>query len=166
MTTTLDVQGSVVQNSLENEENSERSAALKRKLSSENNGGRCKVSKRKDYISWDEYFMAVAFLSAQRSKDPSSQVGACIVNGDKKIVGIGYNGMPNGCSDDILPWDREADNELDTKYPYGKNAPFNVIIRPRGGSWGQGGTLTGSEFLESNMPSNMPHPGKKFEIKF
>ena len=66
--------------------------------------------------------MAVAFLSAQRSKDPSSQVGACIVNTDKKIVGIGYNGMPNGCSDDKLPWSREASNKLDTKYPYGKKA--------------------------------------------
>lgn len=78
-----------------------------------------RVSKRTDYLPWDDYFMAVAFLSAQRSKDPSSQVGACIVNSEKKIVGIGYNGMPNGCSDEELPWDREAENELDTKYPYG-----------------------------------------------
>ena len=77
------------------------------------------VKKRSNYIQWDEYFMAVAFLSAQRSKDPSSQVGACIVNEENKIVGIGYNGMPNGCSDDILPWARNADDELDTKYPYG-----------------------------------------------
>ena len=79
-----------------------------------------KTAKRTDYLTWDEYFMAVAFLSAQRSKDPSSQVGACVVNQDKKIVGIGYNGMPNGCSDDELPWARHASNELDTKYPYGK----------------------------------------------
>ena len=78
-----------------------------------------KVKKRSNYLQWDEYFMAVAFLSAQRSKDPSSQVGACIVNGEKKIVGIGYNGMPNGCSDDMLPWARKADDALDTKYPYG-----------------------------------------------
>lgn len=78
-----------------------------------------KVKKRSNYLQWDEYFMAVAFLSAQRSKDPSSQVGACIVNEENKIVGIGYNGMPNGCSDDILPWARKADDELDTKYPYG-----------------------------------------------
>ena len=77
------------------------------------------TSKRTDYLDWNEYFMAVAFLSAQRSKDPSSQVGACIVNTENKIVGIGYNGMPNGCSDDKLPWARKADNELDTKYPYG-----------------------------------------------
>ena len=79
-----------------------------------------KTTKRTDYLSWDEYFMAVAFLSAQRSKDPSSQVGACVVNEEKKIVGIGYNGMPNGCSDDELPWARHASNELETKYPYGK----------------------------------------------
>lgn len=72
--------------------------------------------------------MAVAFLSAQRSKDPSSQVGACIVNTDKKIVGIGYNGMPNGCSDDKLPWSREASNKLDTKYPYVCHAEMNAIL--------------------------------------
>lgn len=78
-----------------------------------------KIQKRSNYLQWDDYFMAVAFLSAQRSKDPNSQVGACIVNREKKIVGIGYNGMPNGCSDDTLPWAREADDDLDTKYPYG-----------------------------------------------
>ena len=76
--------------------------------------------KRDDYLEWPEYFMAVAFLSAQRSKDPNSQVGACIVNAENKIVGIGYNGMPNGCSDDLLPWRRTAENILDTKYPYGR----------------------------------------------
>ncbi|XP_066236231.1 deoxycytidylate deaminase isoform X4 [Saccopteryx leptura] len=75
--------------------------------------------KREDYLEWPEYFMAVAFLSAQRSKDPNSQVGACIVNAENKIVGIGYNGMPNGCSDDLLPWRRTAERKLDTKYPYG-----------------------------------------------
>uniref|UniRef100_A0A8C5Q6F1 dCMP deaminase n=1 Tax=Leptobrachium leishanense TaxID=445787 RepID=A0A8C5Q6F1_9ANUR len=77
--------------------------------------------KREDYIEWCEYFMAVAFLAAQRSKDPNSQVGACIVNSENKIVGIGYNGMPNGCHDDVLPWGRTAQNKLDTKYPYEKN---------------------------------------------
>ncbi|CAM9472603.1 unnamed protein product, partial [Choristocarpus tenellus] len=75
------------------------------------------VGKRKDYLTWDDYFMSVAFLSAMRSKDPSTQVGACIVNREKRIVGIGYNGFPMGCSDDELPWARSADNELDTKYP-------------------------------------------------
>ncbi|XP_077984313.1 deoxycytidylate deaminase-like [Glandiceps talaboti] len=72
--------------------------------------------------------MAVAFLSAQRSKDPSSQVGACIVNCEKKIVGIGYNGMPSGCSDDALPWRRTADDKLETKYPYVCHAELNAIL--------------------------------------
>uniref|UniRef100_I3M636 Deoxycytidylate deaminase n=2 Tax=Ictidomys tridecemlineatus TaxID=43179 RepID=I3M636_ICTTR len=84
--------------------------------------------KRDDYLEWPEYFMAVAFLSAQRSKDPNSQVGACIVNTENKIVGIGYNGMPNGCSDDLLPWRRIADNKLDTKYPYVCHAELNAIM--------------------------------------
>lgn len=58
---------------------------------------------RKDYISWDQYFMGVAKLSAMRSKDPSTQVGACIINSDRRIVGIGYNGLPQGCSDETFP---------------------------------------------------------------
>ncbi|XP_046275021.1 deoxycytidylate deaminase isoform X1 [Marmota monax] len=91
--------------------------------------------KRDDYLEWPEYFMAVAFLSAQRSKDPNSQVGACIVNTENKIVGIGYNGMPNGCSDDLLPWRRTADNKLDTKYPYDfpvmpETVYFHTWLRP------------------------------------
>ncbi|XP_027693274.1 deoxycytidylate deaminase [Vombatus ursinus] len=84
--------------------------------------------KRDDYLEWPEYFMAVAFLSAQRSKDPNSQVGACIVNAENKIVGIGYNGMPNGCSDDLLPWNRAAESKLDTKYPYVCHAELNAIM--------------------------------------
>jgi len=72
--------------------------------------------------------MAIAFLSAQRSKDPSTQVGACIVNKDKKIVGIGYNGMPNGCDDDELPWQRTSDDWLETKYPYVCHAELNAIL--------------------------------------
>jgi dCMP deaminase len=84
--------------------------------------------KRKDYISWDEYFMGIALLSAQRSKDPSTQVGACIVNQSNKIVGIGYNGFPIGCSDDDLPWEREAANINETKYPYVVHAEANAIL--------------------------------------
>ncbi len=83
--------------------------------------------KRTDYISWDEYFMGVALLSAQRSKDPYTQVGSCIVNPDKKIVGVGYNGFPAACSDDELPWAREGDY-LDTKYPYVCHAELNAIL--------------------------------------
>jgi dCMP deaminase len=91
-------------------------------------GGQEGLLKRKDYISWDEYFMGIALLSAKRSKDPSTQVGACIVNQFNKIVGIGYNGFPIGCSDDELPWVRDADNANETKYPYVVHAEANAIL--------------------------------------
>lgn len=84
--------------------------------------------KRTDYISWDDYFMGIAMLSAKRSKDPSTQVGACIVNEDNKIVGIGYNGFPRGCSDEDLPWAREGKTSLDTKYPFVVHAEQNAIL--------------------------------------
>lgn len=83
--------------------------------------------KREDYISWDEYFMGVALLSARRSKDPNTQVGACIVTPEKRIVGLGYNGLPKGCSDDEFPWEREGEF-LDTKYPYVCHAELNAIL--------------------------------------
>ncbi|XP_040892185.1 deoxycytidylate deaminase-like [Toxotes jaculatrix] len=88
------------------------------------------TKKREDYLECPDYFMAVALLSAQRSKDPSTQVGACIVNQENKIVGIGYNGMPNGCDDDLLPWSGSADGSfrLDTKYPYVCHAELNAIM--------------------------------------
>ena len=85
------------------------------------------MEKRNDYISWDEYFMGVAILSSKRSKDPSTQVGACIVNQDKKIVGIGYNGFPNGIDDNLFPWGKEG-NYVDTKYPYVVHAEPNAIL--------------------------------------
>jgi len=84
--------------------------------------------KRTDYISWDEYFMGIALFSAQRSKDNSTQVGACIVNSDKKIVSMGYNGMPTGCIDDEMPWERTGDTSLDTKYPFVCHAELNAIL--------------------------------------
>ncbi|MCX6156491.1 MAG: dCMP deaminase family protein [Ignavibacteriota bacterium] len=84
--------------------------------------------KRDDYISWDEYFMGIAMLSSKRSKDPSTQVGACIVDKDNKVVGIGYNGFPIGCSDDNLPWERQADTTNLTKYPYVVHAEANAIL--------------------------------------
>lgn len=87
--------------------------------------------KRTDYISWDEYFMGVALLSAKRSKDPNTQVGACVVNVDKKIVSVGYNGMPSGVNDDDFPWAREGDF-LDTKYPYVCHAELNAILNNPG----------------------------------
>jgi dCMP deaminase len=86
-----------------------------------------KTEKRKDYLSWDEYFMGIALLSSQRSKDPSTQVGACIVNDKSRIVGVGYNGFPAGCSDDDLPWEREGDF-IDTKYPYVCHAELNAVL--------------------------------------
>lgn len=84
--------------------------------------------KRTDYISWDEYFMGIALFSAQRSKDNSTQVGACIVNSDKKIVSVGYNGMPTGCLDDDMPWERTGESTLDTKYPFVCHAELNAIL--------------------------------------
>jgi dCMP deaminase len=85
------------------------------------------MSKRTNYISWDEYFMGVALLSAKRSKDPATQVGACIVNTKNKIVGAGYNGLPAGCNDDEFPWDKQGDF-LQTKYPYVCHAELNAIL--------------------------------------
>lgn len=84
--------------------------------------------KRENYISWDEYFMGIAILSAQRSKDSSTQVGACIVNEEKKIVAVGYNGMPTGCNDDDMPWERTGSTSLDTKYPFVCHAELNAIL--------------------------------------
>ncbi len=86
------------------------------------------AGKRTDYISWDDYFMGIAILSAHRSKDPNSQVGACLVSPDNKIVGIGYNGFPLRCSDDELPWEREAASPYDTKYPYVCHAELNAVL--------------------------------------
>ncbi len=83
--------------------------------------------KRTDYINWDEYFMGIALLSAMRSKDPNSQVGACIVSPENKILSLGYNGMPIGCDDDAMPWDREG-KPLDTKYMYVCHAELNAIL--------------------------------------
>ncbi len=85
------------------------------------------TEKRTGYLSWDEYFMSVALLSAQRSKDPNTQVGACVASPDNKIVGVGYNGFPWGCSDDELPWAREG-NYLDTKYPFVCHAELNAVL--------------------------------------
>ena len=96
---------------------------------------RCVVmtEKRKDYISWDEYFMGVAKMSALRSKDPNTQVGACIVSVDNKILSMGYNGLPIGCSDDDFPWAREGE-PLNNKYMYTAHSELNAILNYRGGS--------------------------------
>lgn len=106
-----------------------------------------KIRKRQDYISWDEYFMGIAHFSGMRSKDPSTQVGACIVSSDNKILSMGYNGFPIGCSDDEFPWDREGE-ELDTKYPYVTHGEMNAILNYRGGS------LEGTKLYVSLFPCN------------
>lgn len=103
--------------------------------------------KRKNYISWDEYFMGVSKLSGMRSKDPNTQVGACIVSDDNKILSMGYNGFPKGCSDDEFPWDREGD-PLETKYPYVTHSELNAILNYRGGS------LEGTKLYVSLFPCN------------
>ena len=102
--------------------------------------------KRKDYISWDEYFMGVALLSAQRSKDSNTQVGACIVSPENKILSVGYNGMPTGCRDDDMPWERDGDR-LKTKYPFVCHAELNAILN-------SGSPLKGSRLYVSLFPCN------------
>ena len=105
------------------------------------------MSKRSNYISWDEYFMGIALLSGERSKDPNSQVGACIVRQDKKILYIGYNGFPIGCSDDEIPWDREGDF-ANTKYPYVCHSELNAILNYTGS------TLKQSRIYVTLFPCN------------
>lgn len=104
-------------------------------------------SKREGYISWDEYFMGVAQLSGMRSKDPNTQVGACIVSQDNKILSMGYNGFPCGCSDEDFPWEREGEM-LDTKYPFVTHGELNAILNYRGGS------LEGSKIYVCLFPCN------------
>ena len=103
--------------------------------------------KRKDYISWDEYFMGVAMLTGMRSKDPNTQVGCCIVSQDNKILSMGYNGFPKGCSDDEFPWGREGD-PLENKYLFTTHSELNAILNYRGGS------LEGSTIYVSLFPCN------------
>ena len=103
--------------------------------------------KRKDYISWDEYFMGVALLSGMRSKDPNTQVGACIVSPEHKILSMGYNGLPIGCSDDEFPWCREGD-PLENKYFYTAHSELNAILNYRGGS------LDGATIYVTLFPCN------------
>lgn len=104
--------------------------------------------KRTDYISWDEYFMGVAELSAMRSKDPSTQVGACIVSEDNKILSMGYNGFPKGCSDDEFPWGKDKEDPYETKYYYSTHSELNAILNYRGGS------LEGSKLYVTLFPCN------------
>ena len=102
--------------------------------------------KRRDYITWDEYFMGVALFSMQRSKDSNTQVGACIVSDENKILSVGYNGMPTGCNDDDMPWGRDGAG-LDTKYPYVCHAELNAILN-------SGTSLKGARLYVTLFPCN------------
>lgn len=106
------------------------------------------MTKRDDYITWDQYFMGIAIMSAARSKDPNTQVGACIVDESNRILSMGYNGMPSGCDDDEMPWDREG-SPLDSKYFYVCHAELNAILNYRGG-----GTLRNSRCYVTLFPCN------------
>ena len=102
-------------------------------------------NKRTDYIGWDDYFMGVSLLAADRSKDPSTQVGACIVSDDNRILSTGYNGFPKGCSDDEFPWNR--DEKLgETKNNFVVHAELNAILNAGGKS------LVGSRIFVSLFP--------------
>lgn len=102
--------------------------------------------KREDYITWDEYFMGVSLLSARRSKDPNTQVGACIVSNDNRILSMGYNGAPRGLDDDLMHWNREG-SFLDTKYAYVCHSELNAILNYRG-------DLEGSKMYVALFPCN------------
>lgn len=110
--------------------------------------------KRQEYICWEDYFMGIALLAAKRSKDPSTQVGACIVSSEDShnisantILSVGYNGFPLGCSDDEFPWDREGEI-LETKYPFVVHAELNAILNA------QGKSLVGAKLYVALFPCN------------
>lgn len=104
--------------------------------------------KRNDYLSWEEYFMGVAMLSGMRSKDPNTQVGCCIVSPDNRILSMGYNGFPSGCSDDEFPWDRDGEDPLKIKYFYTTHSELNAILNYKGTS------LTGATMYVTLFPCN------------
>ena len=106
------------------------------------------MSKRKDYLKWDEYFMGLAVMASLRSKDPNTQVGCCLVDDDNRILSLGYNGFPIGCNDDEFPWDREAKSSYDTKYNYVCHAELNAILNYKGTS------LKGAKAYVNQFPCN------------
>lgn len=105
-------------------------------------------NKRNDYITWEAYFMGIAKLSAMRSKDPSSQVGCCIVDDRNRILSMGYNGLPNGCNDDEFPWGKDSEDPCETKYFYVVHSELNAILNFRGES------LAGSRLYVTMFPCN------------
>lgn len=106
------------------------------------------MQKRDGYLSWDQYFMGIAIMSSQRSKDPSTQVGACIIDNTNRILSMGYNGMPSGCDDYVMPWDREG-SALDCKYMFVCHAELNAILNYRGSA-----SLKGSRCYVTLFPCN------------
>jgi len=109
--------------------------------------------KRRDYLHWDDYFMATSLLSAKRSKDPVTQVGACIVDSQNRIVAIGYNGFPRNCSDDEFPWSKAQKgaqdfNPLEDKKMYVVHAEANAILNSNGMR------LTGTRLYTTLFPCN------------
>lgn len=106
------------------------------------------MAKRKDYLKWDEYFMGLAILASMRSKDPNTQVGCCIVDDDNRVLSLGYNGFPIGCSDDEFPWDREGKSAFHTKYNYVVHAELNAILSYKGNS------LKGTRVYVNQFPCN------------
>ena len=107
-----------------------------------------KSTKREEYINWDQYFMAIAQISALRSKDPATQVGCCIVDKDNKILSLGYNGFPRGCSDDEFPWCKDQEEAINNKYYYVVHSELNAILNYKGGS------LEGSTIYVTLFPCN------------
>ena len=85
------------------------------------------MDKRENTLTWDEYFMGLAHLSALRSKDPNTQVGAAIIDENHRVVSVGYNGFPKGCSDDEFPWSRLG-GVLNSKYAFVVHAELNAIL--------------------------------------
>ena len=106
------------------------------------------MNQRTDYSTWDQYFMGIAIMSAERSKDPGTQVGACIVGGDNRILAVGYNGMPAGCDDEVMPWNRDGEG-LNSKYIFVCHAELNAILNYRGG-----GSLKGARCYATLFPCN------------
>jgi len=105
------------------------------------------LSPREDYMCWDDTWMSIAKLISKRSKDPNTQVGACIVNADNHIAGLGYNGFPHGCDNNALPWDRDG-GVLDVKYTYMCHAESNAIDN------GDSDKIPGSKIYVTLFPCN------------
>ena len=106
------------------------------------------INKREEYLNWDSFFMSLAFISSQRSKDPNTQVGCAIADNNNIVLSLGYNGLPRGCSDDEYPWNRDGENELDKKYYYIVHSEENAILNAKGKE------LSGAKIYVMYFPCN------------